>query len=50
MAAWIIEGRPPFDVKSMDVRRFAERPVAQDAAVAGALRTYGGYYDIREAA
>jgi 4-methylaminobutanoate oxidase (formaldehyde-forming) len=50
MAAWIMAGRPPFDVRSMDVRRFAERPVARDAAVAAALGTYGSYYDIREAA
>jgi 4-methylaminobutanoate oxidase (formaldehyde-forming) len=50
MATWIMAGRPPFEVRSMDVRRFAERPVARAAAVAGALRTYGSYYDIREAA
>jgi glycine/D-amino acid oxidase-like deaminating enzyme len=50
MAAWIMDGRPPLDLGSMDVRRFAERPVSRDAAVAGALRTYGSYYDIRGAA
>jgi 4-methylaminobutanoate oxidase (formaldehyde-forming) len=50
MATWIMAGRPPFDVRSMDVRRFTERPVPGDAAVDGALRTYGSYYDIRGAA
>lgn len=50
MAAWIMDGRPPLALSGMDVRRFAERPVSRDAAVAGALRTYGSYYDIREAA
>jgi 4-methylaminobutanoate oxidase (formaldehyde-forming) len=47
MAAWIMNGQPPLDLASMDVRRFAERLVSRDAAVAGALRTYGSYYDIR---
>jgi 4-methylaminobutanoate oxidase (formaldehyde-forming) len=49
MAAWIMDGRPPIDLVSMDVRRFAERPVDRQDAVAGALRTYGTYYDIRPA-
>jgi glycine/D-amino acid oxidase-like deaminating enzyme len=47
MAAWIMDGRPPMDLGSMDVRRFAERSPEREMAVAGALRTYGTYYDIR---
>ena len=49
MAAWIVDGQPPMDLAHMDARRFAERPVERDAAVAGALQTYGTYYDVRGA-
>jgi glycine/D-amino acid oxidase-like deaminating enzyme len=48
MAAWIMDGRSPIDLGSMDVRRFGGPP-DRPAAVAGALRTYGTYYDIRGA-
>ncbi len=48
MAHWIVEGRPPWDVSRMDVRRFGPQGMEPAAAVQKAIGIYSTYYDIRE--
>ncbi len=48
MAHWITEGRPPWDVGRMDVRRFGPEGMEPAAAVRQAVGVYSTYYDIRE--
>ena len=47
MAEWIIDGRPEFDMASMDIRRFGGALlVAALMRARGALSAYSRYYDI----
>lgn len=48
LAHWIVEGRPPWDVSRMDVRRFGPQGMEPAAAVRQATGIYSTYYDIRE--
>src|SRR5439155_336738 len=48
MAAWILDGRPPMDLRRMDVRRFGPDGREPPRAAADAIRVYATYYDIRE--
>jgi len=45
VAHWIMNGRPPRDVRRMDIRRFG--PQDADRSVARAVISYSTYYDIR---
>ena len=48
MAAWILDGHPPMDLRRMDVRRFGPDGREPPRAAADAIRVYATYYDIRE--
>ena len=48
MAAWILDGRPPMDLRRMDVSRFGPDGREPPRAAADAIRVYATYYDIRE--
>ncbi|MGH6949104.1 MAG: GcvT family protein [Kiloniellales bacterium] len=44
MAAWIVEGAPPFDLWSFDIRRFGPHHVAPKYLYARCVESYGRYY------
>ena len=46
MAEWITDGRPEFDMASMDIRRFGAHYASASYARTRALSAYSRYYDI----
>src|SRR5439155_23507 len=48
MAAWILDGHPPMDLRRMDVGRFGPDGREPARAAADAIRVYATYYDLRE--
>jgi 4-methylaminobutanoate oxidase (formaldehyde-forming) len=46
MAEWIVDGRPEYDVASMDVRRFGAHYRSRRLAKVKALDAYSRYYDV----
>ncbi|MGH7324131.1 MAG: NAD(P)/FAD-dependent oxidoreductase [Candidatus Rokuibacteriota bacterium] len=47
MAGWIMNGRPPLDVRHMDIRRFGAGAADGARSVARAVAAYATYYDVR---
>ena len=48
IAAWILDGHPPMDLRRMDVGRFGPDGREPARAAADAIRVYATYYDLRE--
>jgi glycine cleavage system aminomethyltransferase T/glycine/D-amino acid oxidase-like deaminating enzyme len=46
LAEWIVDGRPEYDVASMDIRRFGGQYANRRLARAKALDSYSRYYDV----
>jgi 4-methylaminobutanoate oxidase (formaldehyde-forming) len=46
MAEWIAEGRPEYDMASMDIRRFGAHHRSRSYARVRALDSYSRYYDV----
>ena len=46
MAEWIVDGRPEYDMASMDIRRFGGQYRSRELARVRALDAYSRYYDV----
>ena len=46
MAHWILDGEPPLDLWTMDIRRFGAQYASRDYTLARSFENYATYYDI----
>ena len=46
VAHWILDGEPPLDLWTMDIRRFGAQYRSRDYTLARSFENYATYYDI----